>query len=154
MKPKRRIRRIRSFRRVLFATDFSAASAGAWNQALDVARANRAALRIVHVVSPLAQAQGVRWAYRELEAEMLADAKKRMRALLTRARAVGVRASELYSRGTPHEGILRAARSHKADLIVIGTHGRTGLSGILLGSVAARVVATAPCPVMTVRGRR
>lgn len=154
MKPKRPIRRSRTFRRVLFATDFSAASARAWNQALDIARANRAALRIVHVVSPLAQAQSVRWAYRELEAETLADAKKRMLALLRRARAVGVRASELYSRGTPHEGILRAARSHKADLIVIGTHGRTGLSGALLGSVAARVVATAPCPVMTVRGRR
>ena len=154
MKPKRPIRRIRNFRRVLFATDFSAASARAWNQALDVARANRAALRIVHVVLPLAQAQSVRWAYRELEAETLADARKRMLALLRRAQEVGVRASELYSRGTPHEGILRAARSHKADLIVIGTHGRTGLSGALLGSVAARVVATAPCPVMTVRGRR
>jgi len=46
-----------------------------------------------------------------------------------------------------------AARSKKADLIVIGTHGRTGLARLFLGSVAARVVAGAPCPVLTVRGR-
>jgi nucleotide-binding universal stress UspA family protein len=154
MKPKRRSRRVRKLRRVLFATDFSAASAAAWNQALDAAHANRAALRIVHVVAPLADAQAVRWAYRELEAAMLADAEKRMQALLRRARATGVRASGLFLRGTPHEGIVRAARSNKADLIVIGTHGRTGLSRVFLGSVAARVVATAPCPVMTARSRR
>jgi nucleotide-binding universal stress UspA family protein len=46
-----------------------------------------------------------------------------------------------------------AARRNRADLIVIGTHGRTGLARLMLGSVASRVVATAACPVLTVRGR-
>jgi nucleotide-binding universal stress UspA family protein len=55
--------------------------------------------------------------------------------------------------GTAHERIVRAARSKRADLIVIGTHGRTGLARLFLGSVAGRVVATATCPVMTVRGK-
>ena len=52
-----------------------------------------------------------------------------------------------------HEQIARAAKSKKADLIVIGTHGRTGLAKFFLGSVASRVVAAAPCPVLTVRGK-
>ena len=55
--------------------------------------------------------------------------------------------------GVAHEQIARAAKSKKADLIVIDTHGRTGLAKFFLGSVASRVVAAAPCPVLTVRGK-
>jgi len=54
--------------------------------------------------------------------------------------------------GVPYERIVRAARSKRAGLIVIGTHGRTGLSRVFVGSVAERVVRLAPCPVLTVRG--
>jgi nucleotide-binding universal stress UspA family protein len=64
-----------------------------------------------------------------------------------------VRATTLVLEGVAHEQIVRAARSKKADLIVIGTHGRTGLAKLFLGSVASRVVAAAHCPVLTVRGR-
>ena len=53
--------------------------------------------------------------------------------------------------GAPFVEIIRYAKKHKIDLIVMGTHGRTGLSHILLGSVAERVVRKAPCPVLTVR---
>jgi nucleotide-binding universal stress UspA family protein len=55
--------------------------------------------------------------------------------------------------GVAHEQIARAAKRQRADLIVMGTHGRTGMARFFLGSVAARVAATAPCPVLTVRGR-
>jgi nucleotide-binding universal stress UspA family protein len=55
--------------------------------------------------------------------------------------------------GIAHEQIARTARRQRADLIVMGTHGRTGVARFFLGSVAARVAATAPCPVLTVRGR-
>jgi universal stress protein A len=55
--------------------------------------------------------------------------------------------------GSPYEVIVRAARSKRVDVLVLGTHGRTGLPRFFLGSVAARVLATAPCPVLTVRGR-
>jgi nucleotide-binding universal stress UspA family protein len=55
--------------------------------------------------------------------------------------------------GVTHEQITRAARSKRADLVVIGTHGRTGLAKFFLGSVAGRVVSTASCPVLTVRGK-
>src|SRR5262249_20777722 len=55
--------------------------------------------------------------------------------------------------GNPADAIVRAAQERGADLIVMGTHGRTGLQHVLLGSVAEKVVRTAPCPVLTVRHR-
>ena len=143
-----------SVRRLLFATDFSEASAPAWKEALALARANRARLRIVHVETPLALGQGARWAYAEAEAEGRADSRRRLQALVASARQAGVRAESRLARGSAHEAIVREARSMKDAWIVVGTHGRTGLSGALLGSVAARVVATAPCPVLTVRSAK
>jgi nucleotide-binding universal stress UspA family protein len=64
-----------------------------------------------------------------------------------------VRARGVLLEGVAHEAIVREARKRRADLIVIGTHGRTGVARFFLGSVAARVTATAPCPVLTVRGK-
>ncbi len=146
---------MKAFRHILLATDFSGASAPAWKRGLALARATGARLLVVHVVPSLAQAQAVRWAYQEMEAEIRADAQKRLTALVARARKAGVRARGLLLSGTPaHEAIGRAARGQKADLIVVGTHGRTGMAGALIGSVAARIVATAPCPVLTVRSRK
>ena len=139
-------------RNLLFATDLSPASKPAWERALGLARANRAPLQIVHVLTPLAQGQIARWAYAEAEAEIRAEAWKELQTLLRRARRAGVRAKVLLVRGVAHEAVDRAARAMKDGWIVVGTHGRTGVSGAFLGSVAGRVVATAPCPVLTVRG--
>jgi nucleotide-binding universal stress UspA family protein len=72
---------------------------------------------------------------------------------VARARKAGVRATGLLLEGVPHERVARAARAKKVDLLVIGTHGRTGLAKFFLGSVAARVIASVSCPVLTVRGR-
>lgn len=140
-------------RTILFATDFSEASRQAWKQALALARTYRARLRIVHVEPELAEAQGARWAYAEAAREARADARRRLQALLREARKAGVRSDYRLLRGPAHEAIVRAARSLPNAWIVVGTHGRTGLSGALIGSVAARVVATASRPVMTVRSR-
>ncbi|MEX2148022.1 MAG: universal stress protein, partial [Candidatus Rokuibacteriota bacterium] len=64
-----------------------------------------------------------------------------------------VRARGLLLDGVAHEQIAKAAKAKKADLLVVGTHGRTGMARFFVGSVAGRVVAGAPCPVLTVRGR-
>ena len=84
---------------------------------------------------------------------MCAAAKKQLGTLVARARRAGVRAASLVVVGSPYEVIARAARSKRADVLVLGTHGRAGLARFFLGSVAARVLATAPSPVLTVRGR-
>lgn len=72
---------------------------------------------------------------------------------VARARRHGVRATASVSEGIPFEEIVREARRRRADLIVMGTHGRTGVARLILGSVASRVLALAACSVLTVRGR-
>jgi nucleotide-binding universal stress UspA family protein len=84
---------------------------------------------------------------------MHAAAKKQVGTLVAKARRAGVRAAGLVVAGSPYEVIARAARSKRADVLVLGTHGRTGLPRFFLGSVAAHVLATTRCPVLTVRGR-
>lgn len=141
-------------RTVVFATDFSRASGPAWKIALDLARSVGARLRIVHAQVPLAEGQALRWAYAEAERELLADARKRLEALRRSAQRAGMRADILLLRGEPYREISRAARTARDPWVVVGTHGRTGLPRVLLGSVATRVLATAPCPVLTVRAKR
>ncbi len=93
-------------------------------------------------------------AYEELEAQMRSEATKNLRRLLAIARKAGLRATALLVRGTADREIVRTARSKKADLLVLGTHGRTGVARLFLGSVASRVVASAGCPVLTVPSNR
>jgi len=142
----------------MHATDFSAASTAAFKRAVAMARADRAQLLIVHVMTPPSLAlPGDGYVsprlYEELETSARAQAQKRLQAIVARGRKGGARASGLLLEGVPHERVARAARAKKADLLVIGTHGRTGLAKLFLGSVAGRLVASVSCPVLTVRGR-
>ena len=145
------------FRRILHASDFSPASRPAFRRALDLAQANRARLTIVHVYSTIVPLMGEGYVtaqvYDRWLADVRTDAQRRLRRLLARAKKSGVRAKGLLLEGIPHDRIVRAARSTRADLVVLGTHGRTGLGRVFLGSVAARVVTLAPCPVLTVRAK-
>jgi nucleotide-binding universal stress UspA family protein len=92
-------------------------------------------------------------AYEQMAESARAWAQKQLDRLLARAKAARVRARGLLLEGIAHEQIVRTARRQRVGLIVMGTHGRTGVARFFLGSVAARVAATAPCPVLTVRGR-
>lgn len=141
-------------RNILMATDFSPASGRAFRRAVELAAGSRATLWIGHVVPavPGSVSGGVLpRVYREMNDFVRGDAQKRLRALAKTASRSGVRARPLLLQGVAHEAIRRAARARRADLIVIGTHGRTGAARFFVGSIAARVVATAPCPVLTVR---
>ena len=82
-----------------------------------------------------------------------ASAQRRLDTLVAKARRARVRARGLLAEGVAADRIVRTARGRRASLIVVGTHGRTGAARFFLGSVAGRVVATAHCPVLTVRGR-
>jgi nucleotide-binding universal stress UspA family protein len=144
------------FRNVLVATDFSSASRPAFRRAVALAAASRAVLWIGHVIPPAPRrvdGGALPRMYREMDAFIRSDAEKRLRALAELARRAGVRARPLLLSGVPHEAIRRAARARRADVVVLGTHGRTGVARLVVGSVASRVVATAPCPVLTVRPR-
>jgi len=142
-------------RRILHATDFSRASARAFAAALERARQDRARLAVVHVLVPpspfIAGEQPASWL--ELEARARRDARRRLDAAVAAAERAGVAVEGKLVEGAPAEAIVRAARRGRADLIVIGTHGRSGLGRLFMGSVAARVLQLAACPVLTVRGR-
>ena len=143
-------------RRVLHATDFSAASWRAFKRAVDIAKVSGAELLLVHVLPSVfpvvADGYVSPKVYEDLEAATRADGQKRLDRLARRARASGARVKNLLLEGVPHERIAQAARARKADMVVIGTHGRTGFAKLVLGSVASRVLAISPCPVLTVRG--
>jgi nucleotide-binding universal stress UspA family protein len=144
-----------AIRRILYATDFSPASGPAFMRALDLARANRAQLTALHVMAPpilyTPDGYALPETYDRLLADTRAAARKQLDRLVTRAKAAKVRARGLLLEGVAHDRIVRTARSSHADLVVIGTHGRTGLARLFLGSVASRVIATATCPVLSVR---
>ena len=115
-------------RRIMHPTDFSRASSAAFKRAVDMAKGNRAELLLVHVMSPaipiMADGYVSPQVYEDMEAAARAGSQKHLGALVK-----------------------------KADMVVIGTHGRTGLAKLFLGSVASRVLAVSPCPVLTVRGK-
>lgn len=132
------------FTHVLHPTDFSEPSQAACEKAVDLARQCGAKLTVLHVYANPLMAEG--FAYvpdprPELEEKLSHVANEELPIAVERELRVGVPAQE----------IVEFAREHNCDLIVMGTHGRTGLSHLLMGSVAENVVRRAPCPVMVVR---
>jgi nucleotide-binding universal stress UspA family protein len=142
---------------VLHPTDFSPASRPALARAIAEARADRAELLVVHVLSIVAPFVGDEYVpahtYAEMQRSTRAYGQKQLDKLVAKAKAAGARVRGLLLEGAAADAIVRAARSRHADVIVMGTHGRSGLGRLLMGSVAQRVVGTAPCPVLTVRGK-
>jgi nucleotide-binding universal stress UspA family protein len=144
-------------RKILYPSDFSPESRRAFTTAVAMATSNGAALTILHVIVPIVpllpeQAfDSATW--QRVDTLVRRRGHEQLTRLAARARKAGVRASTLLMEGDPAQHIVRALRSTKADLVVMGTHGRKGFSKFFLGSVAERVIATASCPVVTVRGR-
>ena len=144
-------------RRILHPTDFSAPSNAAFKKAIEMAKASRAELLIVHVINPIIPVAGEGYVspkmYEDLAASTRAWARKQLDRLLVKAKKSGVRGKGVLAEGAAHEQIARIAKAKRADLVVMGTHGRSGFAKLFLGSVAGRVVTAAPCPVLTVKGR-
>jgi universal stress protein A len=145
------------FRRVLFGTDFSPASRPAFRRAIALARQSRGRLLIVHVV-PSGMPMGAEGyvtprMYQEMETAIRKSAQKQLDRLVAQAKKAGVAARGVLLTGAAPEAIALTARKERSDVVIVGTHGRTGLDRLLAGSVASRIVGTAPCPVMTVRPR-
>ena len=144
-------------RRILHPSDFSTASNAALRKAIELTKASRGQLLIAHVISPVVPVAGEGYispkVYDEIAASNRAWAQRRLAKLLAQAKKAGARASGALLEGIAHEQIIRFARSKRVDTVVMGTHGRSGLAKLFLGSVAGRVVSGATCPVLTVRGR-
>lgn len=140
--------------RLLCATDFSEPAVRAEEEAVRLARRVGGEVIYVHVAveTPLYGEQPIGGT--DTRAVYEAQRRWAVDALTTRveqAKADGVAARQMLRVGTPVDEVLAAASEENVDMIVIGTHGRTGLDRWLLGSVAERIVRRAPCPVLTVR---
>lgn len=140
--------------RIVFPTDFSEGASHALHYAVDLAKKYNAKLHILHVIYDFTKATGSHiphisadelykelntWAIKEIDKSSLEE---------TRGLA-GVEKTVLE--GIPYEEIINFAEKEKADIIVIGTYGRSGLERFIFGSTAERVVRRATCPVLTVR---
>ncbi|MEO5656583.1 MAG: universal stress protein [Nitrospiria bacterium] len=147
-----------TLRRLLFATDFSEASHAAREHATELASRLGVELVLLHVFErPFFIETGVSHrlqVHRDVEQwirDVRTEAAQRLETLAGEIRARGLTVTTSFREGVAFVEILKAAEETGADLIVLGTHGRTGLPHVLIGSVADRVVRQAPCAVLTVR---
>ena len=140
---------MKRFHTILCPTDFSHGSEAAFQYALDLARDYNARLVVLHSQEP-AVAMIPEAGLIPIE---LPDNETAARKLLDDVRAVGpaITLEKIFAEGQAADCIISTAESVKADLIVMGTHGRTGIGRLLLGSVAEQTLRKAPCPVLTVR---
>lgn len=137
---------------ILLATDGSPASQSASDEAIDLATQVGARLLVVSVLGTSSRPS-------EATADAVGPADSRdslttkAQVLVQRAKAAGADATFLVWEGDPGEAIVAAADSENADMIVVGSHGRSGVSRFFIGSVSDYVVRHAHCPVMVVRGK-
>jgi nucleotide-binding universal stress UspA family protein len=137
---------------ILVPTDFSHGSRLAADYALELARRLGASVHLLHVVEDPNVAGLFTEAYIDMaliRKERRCDARHRMNGLLGQLHAT--RVTDEIAAGTVAETISQIAADRGSDLIIMGTHGRSGIAHALIGSVAERVIRIAGCPVLTVR---
>ena len=141
-------------KKILFATDFSEGSINALPYAVDIAMRHGAKIYAVHVIFDMTKAAGWYVPHASSE-EVYADLEKSARKQLEKTFSEDMRKFKDFEnvllRGTPYEEITKFAEANKIDLIVLATHGRTGIDRLIFGSTAEQVVRYAPCPVLSVR---
>lgn len=143
---------------ILVPSDFSEYSDKAFSWALEMAEKWGAKLTLLHIVPtpsypPMMIADGG-FNPADYESSLKADAEKQVKEIASRVDRPGVSIDTKVLVGSPFHDICKIAEQDKSDLIVMGSHGRTGLKHVLLGSVAERVVRHAACPVLVVGKKR
>ncbi len=140
--------------KILVPTDFSAGAAAALEFAVDVSRRYDGAVTLLHVNELTLDFVPLGALPPTFIESWLGEANQQLEELKGKAQAAGARDVETtLVHGSPYWEIVRYAENEKFDLIVMGTHGRTGIQRALIGSVAERVVRRAPCAVLTVHLR-
>jgi|MudIll2142460700_1097286.scaffolds.fasta_scaffold1085415_1 nucleotide-binding universal stress UspA family protein len=143
-----------AIRRILFPTDFSEHAEYAWPYALHFGREFAAEVHLLHVVVPpprLAEAYAVNFDPDQMVQALTAEAATQLDRQVEAAKEQGLIFHREIRVGVDAREILDYAAKHEIDLIVMATHGRSGLAHVLLGSVAEKVVRKAPCPVLTIK---
>ena len=139
------------FERILVPVDFSEHSLKAFRKALEFGRAFGAELILVHIVEQIIYPGD--WSYAPLAMSDFAAERREVVAAKLKALSAGsgIRATEIVRLGRAWQEIVEIAKERRADLVIVATHGYTGLRHVLMGSVAEKIVRHAPCAVLTVR---
>ena len=147
-----------ALKHVLVATDFSDASERALAYGRELARTFGAKLRLLHVVENVASRYATEVAFvdfPDIQVKIEEAGRVRLHSLITDDdRATLGATGVVVTSSAPASAIVDHAMTEPTDVIVVGTHGRTGVAHFFMGSVAERVVQTAPCPVLTVRAHQ
>jgi len=139
---------------ILFPTDFSNGARAAMDHAISLAKDYQAKLILLYVIQDISIAE---WyipsslSVADLVEDMQKSASQEMDKWIADVSVSVKDVEKMIVRGVPFVEIIQTAKEKKADLIVIGTHGRTGIDHMLFGSTAEKVVRKAACPVLTVR---
>ena len=138
---------------ILVPIDFSATADRALEYAIALAQQLHARLTLLHVLhlTPLETGDILTAPHGDYVQTLETEAQHLLQASLERVQRVGLQGDALLANGTPAQTIMDTAGEQGVDLILMGTHGRTGLTHVLLGSVAEHVVRQAPCPVLVIR---
>jgi nucleotide-binding universal stress UspA family protein len=145
------------FKHILLATDGSTASDHAATLAIDLVRTHGAKLMVVHVVDPypyLSMGESNPYgfqAYMGAAQKLASEAHAKVNALCMQCQPPIEMQARLIEEVSPAVGIVQTAKTEGADLIVLGSHGRSGIARLMLGSVANKVVAESAVPVLVVR---
>jgi len=136
------------WKNILVATDGSKNSDAAFDEALNYAKSYEGTLKIVNAVNVTEEFQAHAPGLTE---RLINEAKKNLEDVKNRAQQAGINTETFVREGEPYKVIVDLATQLNADTIVMGSHGRTGLTRIFMGSVTARVIGHTPCPVLVVK---
>ncbi len=145
---------MKPFEKILIATDFSENSEYAFDYALTLAKQFNGELTVMHVINEPVDLRGFyvpHISFEQLEKEIEEGAVKMMETFCGAKLGDFTNYKTAIVSGIPYEEIIRKAEEINASLLVVGTHGRTGLDHLIFGSTAERVVRSASCPVLTIR---
>lgn len=143
-----------SIKKILFPTDFSENSNYAFDYALDMAKKLGARLYILHVIHELIDTTGFyvpNISLDKLQNDLVKGAEEMMDKFVKKKMGDFKDYETMNIIGLPHIEVMNVAKDKGINMIVMGTHGRTGIDRVLFGSTAEKVVKKAPCPVLTVR---
>jgi len=140
--------------RIVVPIDFSEYSKKAFRYAIDFARSFRAEMVLVYVVEPIVYPADFSFgqvALPSMERELLQRGEEQLKNLIDKEVPDGIAARSIVRSGKPFVEIIQVAKEENAELIIIATHGHSGIEHVLFGSTAEKVVRKAPCPVLSIR---
>jgi len=143
-----------NLKKILVPQDFSEYSLHALKYAITLADLFKSELIVLHVVEPIVYPADFSFgqvSIPAMEEEIRKHSEEELGELVSKEIPPGIRATSVIKVGKPFVEIVEVAKNENIDLIVISSHGRTGMDHVLFGSTADKVVRKAPCPVLTIR---